>query len=536
MNTLVADSPTVFHTERLGLRPYICGIERDAFLRTDRQTLYDQAQESAHQAHLACGDSDFIVHIPFNQTEHELTLEYLVISQFFDLTLPIHSLPIPLTAGFVTTPLCQEYAMQRDVVSVLECFSDLIARKSSMRDANDTVLRLSKHGRDFPVLLKERCCEGIEMRPWYRQVHQCLDSHHVLLIDGLFKTLAILFVEGASPVVFSLASTASGRASSARDFSPRFLVNTDSMFISTDVPAYACDRQRFLCIAERASLTFFDLMRWSGFRRTANGEEPFAIPSFKSVSFPTDKLEFALLTACAWGASVLVAASTESGVHAWCYDPDCRTIHPSIISFDLRPRRLMWVAKCSLVIIKQNGDIDVVANPFEDDRTPSLTIAADGEVVDIECRGDAILLQSKETYAIKIIRTDSFHVYDIQFNEEIGCGAFIGNTLIVATARAENARVVIWDIQHLQSPHDVKPTPKVHHIQPISMFEVGPPVFLLDTVVDIGYVDSYGRTSGPVGLPQSYYDPTGYFMLKITEKETLDVSWSAPPGAIDQGD
>jgi hypothetical protein len=528
MDHLLPDLPTVVHTGNHHLRPYLSHFERDTFLHTDPQILYDRAQVEARAHHLVTEDSDFVVHVPLNQTEHELVLEYLVAASFFDLSLPMHALPLPLTEVYTSPSGFSELPMHRDAVSIMECIGDLVHRCSSMRDTNDEVLRVTKKERDFPVILKDCGGDGVDVRACFRLICQNLDSNKIACVECLFKTLAIGFVEGGSPIVFSLAQTAKKCHLAVEEYRPRFLVNEDSFFQSPRKPIYACDRRRFLCLVEQTALSFFDLFHPIDFTSDNDGEVAFKIPSFRSVTFPTDEEHFVAITACPYDESVLVAAVVGSGVHIWQYQPESETIQSVQIMPDLQPHRLLWIEGCRLVVIKPNGNLEVVANPCEEVRKPPVLIEPTGEFEEIRSRGDAIILQSKETRKLMVIRLDSLAVYEINFTEEVGCGAFARNTLVIATASARNTRVIIWDIRHLRTPWEMNPRKKVSLIQPITMFEVGPPVFLMETVTDFRYIDGHGRTSGLVGLTHDYYDPSGYFMFRLTERGTLDVSWLAP--------
>jgi hypothetical protein len=57
------------------------------------------------------------------------------------------------------------------------------------------------------------------------------------------------------------------------------------------------------------------------------------------------------------------------------------------------------------------------------------------------------------------------------------------------------------------------------------MFDSGAPVFLLEMELDVMYIDAHGQTSRPLGLPpQSFYDPTGYFMFRV-DGDQMHVHW-----------
>jgi hypothetical protein len=527
MDKAFIDPPLTFFTEKHWLRPYLCQLEREAYLRTDLRRLYTQAEQTARQDQAVPPNGEFIMHIPFNNDEHIRILHWLVLSQFLDLSLPVHTIPLPLIEVKVSQDASlgsKPVALKRDTNSVLEYLSDLAIRGSSLRNASDRVLMLTKQDRPFPQVYKQ--CERIRIQDYLQRVLMGSEVFKVAASGCVFGAVAYFFICGASPLLLNLAKTISQTKGKKNMpiFNPRFLVSANSPFRTIENPAFCTDNRRFLCIRENDSqnqnsfLTFFDLSR-----PTKYHHDSILIPSFKSFTFPLlECVSFLCGGSCS--DNLVVAGVTSFGVSAWLFESENKTIRRIIVDPDPNPFKLTWISNCRLVLIKQNFDIHIFQNPFEDGEQEFEPISLPDSKRFVPCQGDALILQTLDCKLILVATLeDPVQLYEIEFGREIVCCAYAKGTFIVSP---NPKSVIIWNLSDLRHPHEVALRKSVIIIHPVGMMDNEPQLFALVNDSELSYVDANGRTS-PVIVKQkeqSYYDPEGYFSF-IIDSQGLLVTW-----------
>jgi hypothetical protein len=528
MDKAFLDPPLTFYTETKWLRPYLCQFEREAFLRTDSHRFYAEAEQAARQNRTVPPNGEFIVHIPFNNDEHIRVLHWLVLSQFLDLSLPFHTMPLPLVEVKMPQDVSfgsQPEALKRDINSVLEYLSDMAIRGSSLRNADDHILILTKQGRDFPHVYKQ--CERIRVQDYLQRVLMGSEVFKVAASGCVFGTISYFFICGASPLILSLAKTGSQTKSKKNlpTLSPRFLVSENSRFRTIENPVFCTDDSRFLCISENESktqnsfLTFFDLSRPTKYQN-----DRITIPSFKSFTFPVLEC-VSLLCGRNYSDNMVVAGVTPSGVSAWLFESENQTIRRIIVDPDPNPFKLTWISNWRLVLVRQNFDIHIFQNPFEDGEQQFDPISLPDSKRFVPCQGDALVLQTLDCRLILVATLeDPVQSYEIEFDREIAHCAYAKGTFIVSPDPPKS--VIIWNLSHLRHPHEVALRKSVIRIHPVGMMENEPQLFALVNDSELSYVDANGRIS-PVIVKQeeqSYYDPDGYFSF-IIDAQRLLVTW-----------
>jgi hypothetical protein len=526
MNRVVLDTPAIPESPASQPRPYLGILEQEAFRRTNHHHLYHAAADATRHINPSARPESFVVHVPFSPEEHQMVEEYLTLSHFFHIRYPIPALPTMLT-----TPRrdISPYAIHRDDLSVLEYFNDQLRNRSTLPNGDDCVIQLQRKNRNFPVLSQSKSCTGIEVSDWYRRIGIKKDTIEVVHANGLCRSLIILFVADAPPVVVSIADSA-GRTSSD-SFSPRFLVNTRLMLTAGGFPVYCCDHQRYLLLVQNKVFTFFDLLRPARFELNDSQDQKHSVPSIKSVSFEAHD-EVTFVTCCTVAHQVLVAGVTSLGLDAWRYDTQNQSFHHCRMILNEIPYRMFWIGDCQIVVVeKECFAVKILSNPFGSERQTVREISLEEPAMWIECKGEAMVLQFTTSHNIKVIRRDSLEERLIDFTEKIECAVLCRETLIVATTNRDPPAIVIWDLNHPKHPHGIIVSGLVNFIQPISTFDSDVPVFLIADELDVAFIDAYGQMSDSIGIgPQMFYHSSGYFAFKVRTRGLLDIHWfSIPP-------
>jgi hypothetical protein len=504
MDRAVIDPPPTHSTKDCRFRPYVCQLEREAFIRTDPTRLRKQA--FGHAPGLAL-DEELFVHIPFNETEHKRVLEYLLVSQFFDPSIPTHMLPTQL----VYAKGRNEAGIHRHPVSILEYLSDMVLCGSSLRNADDVVLSLPSRARCFPALFRRVDVDicGFLPRP--------LDNFTFVHGDCAFGSAALLFVAGKSPMVISLAlRTTDSRGKWAS--TPRFLMNEKVSLETVEMPVYCSDHQRFICFAEGGFLTFFDLTRTTRYRTDVAHK---TIPSFKSVSFPTEPV----WSVCGMSTpdGMVIAGTSDTIISIWKYECEHQTIRKLRELLIASPLFMKWIDPQRIVTVREDCTISIIA--IGNQKPKTFSIDTPMRFVD-KCHGDALVLQSLDNTLVRVMTiANPLGQFEISPDPpfEIACCAYAKRTFVAAFTDCEG--IVIWDQGHLHNPLMIE-LGKVRMIYPVAILDGEPQLFAIVTPSNLMWIDVHGRKSLPVQQPpQTFYDPDGYFTYHVDETGNLVVSW-----------
>ena len=531
MDKVFYDSPVNYDLSKRGHRPYLCELERLAFKRTDQRILYESAL-ATHE-----GDpkdrskpASFVVHVPFNEREHSLVMEYLTLTRFLDLTRPIHALPFQLLRDMWpkdSEGINEKRTVDRDINGLLSYFSELVLRESSLRDEDDDVLELNPRGREFPkVRSVDKPLSLVEL---LRAVNMETASVDFVDMQWIAGSVVIVKMLGASPMLLSLPKRGGNRGRQKAMIPPRFLINERSDFKVSDTgPVIVTDRVRFVCAYESDALAFFDLTAPNKFKYQET-----EIRSFRSSRFPC-KGELSLL--CAKKAenmepdSMLIAAKKKKGLRAWCYTISDGTLKKS--KLDLSPIVLRWISGDKLAAVTEENDILVVKYPWNARKPDTQVFTMDCEKRYVECQGDAFVLATTNADGpprAKVITLHNGcreHVIDLE--SEIVLCAYAHNAFVASTT---DGRVLIWSLTSVQRPQVMIQHTEMRMIQPVDNPYQSTALFLLvhsrnSTI----YFDEYGNKSPVIPQPvvnakRVYYVPSGAFSVVVTEALDLITTW-----------
>jgi len=378
--------------------PYLSSIEREAFNRSDKASMYRTASLQVN------GSPDyFIIHVPFTKDEHDRVIEYLSIIRFVDFDIPYHHLPFQL----------QNVLKNRSMKAILNYIGELIVKKSCSYDLNEKEIRLyspTKQNVDFVDV-------SFPLSNLFGQIKGPIRIvYHKHIINRTF----VILVEDSLPVVYTMRKNEMELMKLYCQDVPieKQKICCQDLPIEEQKYCFVCpSNAKWGCLYYDQQLIFWNFTK--KFEISIRGNK---IDSYKS---KRKTIEFMDL-------KKMVASESKKYTLAAIFRDNVSVFKKGVYIHQLLSETandIVFTKDHELIVVTENNSILVY-----DDSDFSLkyeNVAFTGFVLIPNSKGDAFVFQDNTDHIY--VYTYQNKVYDISFNSKIKQAAFCGGSLSCLT-------------------------------------------------------------------------------------------------------
>ena len=430
-----------------GQKPYLSYIERESYKRIDKEQFFNELQTQTNSP----DQTEFLIHEPFTQEEHDLVIQYLALMKFINPTIYQHNFPIQLEKKL---PGRNRYHIQNYIC-------DLIQRGSASYEPGERIIVKKPSGK-----LKDLSIKNVHKR-WEKLFEMASITRERTKIKGIkhiCNAAFIIFLEDIQPIVVDC-SLLDNKTPTSPIVSTLIAQGLNFIESYDKCVTYG----KWAVLFHRPNFYLFDFTK-PGKIKSANtfysmkvvegGENtPFQSKNRESEtsSLESDSPDETLpkvITVPSPKVSNKFIAYILNGICAlyWCPSEENQIVEPRILA-DNDTVFACFTESDHIIVVVRNAEISYSVYEFDQDgiclnqtssdqdtiiNNPTLTL---DEFEFVECNGDAIVFHNNSELTLRIypfqnnsnqsIKQDK--VYELQYEENIKKCAFANGVILLHT-------------------------------------------------------------------------------------------------------